>query len=331
MAINFKIAAFKQLGQLFGVPLSDTPGNVLTENAPGTLPSFKPVSGSVPAGADTEVQFNDGGAFGGDPSFLFTKTNKLLAINRLALTAPDDSHALVKFNQTNAPGQQPSIFMDNDGTWHLFSTDFASSFKLNSDDTWQFDGEFSQPINYAAPANIARIAQLRGIDFLSANDDGPGTDDSSPPRFFVISSKPATALAPVASVSFALDGRFWDGAASIQKAIEFGNVVRTTGNPQIWLQQISGGTGHPFMRMFWDQGVTGVISTHELDTYKVSLRAWDVNDAVDREFIALTAGNTPNCKISQPTGGSLIFIPPTSSPGVSGALWNNAGTLTLVP
>jgi hypothetical protein len=81
--------------------------------------------------------------------------------------------------------------------------------------------------------------------------------------------------------------------------------------------------------MFWDQSVTGVISTHELDTYKVSLRAWDVNNAVDREFIALTAGNTPSCTISQPTGGILAIIPPTTDPHVAGAVWNSTGVLVI--
>jgi hypothetical protein len=41
--------------------------------------------GGTPGGADTQVQFNDGGAFGGDASFVFNKTTKLLGAQAIAV------------------------------------------------------------------------------------------------------------------------------------------------------------------------------------------------------------------------------------------------------
>src|SRR5687767_4901933 len=42
-----------------------TSGQVLTSNGAGALPTWQAAAGGSPGGADTQVQFNDGGAFGG--------------------------------------------------------------------------------------------------------------------------------------------------------------------------------------------------------------------------------------------------------------------------
>lgn len=44
---------------------------------------------STPAGSDTEVQFNDGGAFGSDPHFTYDKVNDVLHTHKLAGDATD--------------------------------------------------------------------------------------------------------------------------------------------------------------------------------------------------------------------------------------------------
>lgn len=53
-----------------------------TDNTIGAA-VWSPVSGGggTPGGADTEVQFNDGGAFGGDANFTFDKTDAKVSIN----------------------------------------------------------------------------------------------------------------------------------------------------------------------------------------------------------------------------------------------------------
>ena len=40
----------------------------------------------VPAGSNTEVQFNDGGLFAGDATLNFNKTTKILTAQELAVT-----------------------------------------------------------------------------------------------------------------------------------------------------------------------------------------------------------------------------------------------------
>lgn len=59
------------------------------------------------------------------------------------------------------------------------------------------------------------------------------------------------------------------------------------------------------------------------------IQAYDVNGTTYRTFVTLTNGDVPSCTISQPAGGTLVFIPPTTDPHVVGALWNNTGTLAL--
>lgn len=62
--------------------------------------SFNPFTGNfdyyttgggsgTPGGSDTEVQFNDGGAFGGDPHFTYDKTNDALHVHKIAGDATD--------------------------------------------------------------------------------------------------------------------------------------------------------------------------------------------------------------------------------------------------
>lgn len=57
-----------------------TNGYVLTVT--GGVPSWQPASGGgTPPGSNTEVVFNDGGAFGADPGMVYDKTNNALTIN----------------------------------------------------------------------------------------------------------------------------------------------------------------------------------------------------------------------------------------------------------
>lgn len=46
-------------------------------------------------------------------------------------------------------------------------------------------------------------------------------------------------------------------------------------------------------------------------------------------FATLTSGSTPTAVISQPSGGTLAIVPPSTDPHVVGAIWNNAGTLAI--
>jgi hypothetical protein len=56
-----------------------TPTDVLTVQADGSI-AAAPGGGSMPAGADTQIQFNDADAFGASPDFVWDDTDKILKL-----------------------------------------------------------------------------------------------------------------------------------------------------------------------------------------------------------------------------------------------------------
>jgi hypothetical protein len=58
-------------------------------------------SGGSPGGSDTQVQFNDGGAFGGDADFTWNKTTNLLTLVAAQSGAGTESSAAIRLNQAN--------------------------------------------------------------------------------------------------------------------------------------------------------------------------------------------------------------------------------------
>ena len=55
----------------------------------------------------------------------------------------------------------------------------------------------------------------------------------------------------------------------------------------------------------------------------------DTDTGARAVFVLFTSGSTPTAVISQPAGGTLAIVPPSADPHVVGAIWNNAGTLTI--
>lgn len=172
-------------------------------------------------------------------------------------------------------------------------------------------------------SNMVLLGGAAGGDiFLQGVDAPPGDNDGSPNRFLVVNARQATAMHPVAGASFILQGWFNDGMTTTNKGLEFENKVRTNGNPEFWIEQQSGGTGHPFMRFFWDQSVTGVIATHDQDTWKLALEAYDVNDAVYRNCGQLLAANVPSFSITSANGCTINLT-------ANGTVNLSAATVTL--
>ena len=85
-------------------------GITLTTLNPGANEQLRIAStggGGTPGGADTDVQFNDGGAFGGDGKFTYTKTTGAVAITNGILALGDATH-LGRIYGASSPQPGPS-------------------------------------------------------------------------------------------------------------------------------------------------------------------------------------------------------------------------------
>lgn len=67
----------------YGIALGAS-GTVLTSTGANSAPTFQPAPGGAPGGADTNVQFNDGGAFGGDDALAWNKSTHILFVGNNA-------------------------------------------------------------------------------------------------------------------------------------------------------------------------------------------------------------------------------------------------------
>jgi hypothetical protein len=87
------------------------------------------MSGGTPAGADTEIQFNDGGAFGGDTDFAYFKLLKSLNIgtilsrlswggkNKVNLGGDETDSPAYRVYSVNSARSPSVTFLTQDGTW----------------------------------------------------------------------------------------------------------------------------------------------------------------------------------------------------------------------
>jgi len=103
-----------------------TDGYVLTaDGAGGAAWEAAAGGGGTPGGSDTQVQFNDGGAFGGDSGFTFDKTNNTLGLGGGTITASDPiidmaqtwnngavAFTAIKANVTSTASADASLLMD---------------------------------------------------------------------------------------------------------------------------------------------------------------------------------------------------------------------------
>ena len=85
--VTIKPAAVAGTATVFQLPATNgTSGQYLQTNGSGVT-SWQTVSGGgTPGGADTQVQFNSAGSFGGDAGFIWNNTNKQLSLIDTALT-----------------------------------------------------------------------------------------------------------------------------------------------------------------------------------------------------------------------------------------------------
>lgn len=94
-----------------------TNGHFLKTQGAAANPVWAAVS-ATPAGSDTQVQFNDGGAFGGDAGLVYNKTTDALSINGGIFPVTDDTGAL-----GSATKQWADLFLASGGLIKFASTD----------------------------------------------------------------------------------------------------------------------------------------------------------------------------------------------------------------
>jgi hypothetical protein len=135
----------------------DSTGNLLRAQVNGTTRS---IGATTPGGIDTDVQFNDSGAFGGDAQFTFNKTSGLVTLT----AAASDGSPLASF----LPGAGASFTrINNNGTIVIDSDVATGSFPLliknNGVTLWAF-GFAANLAGSATSAIQTSIYQFIGAD-----------------------------------------------------------------------------------------------------------------------------------------------------------------------
>lgn len=126
---------YKINNSTFGGAGPGTAGQVLTSNGAGMAPSFQAAGGGTPGGMSTQVQFNDGGAFGGDAGLTYDKTMDVLSVGSVLgttiISAPD-----LSASDDLAVGDDVTIGGDLaafNGLSQFFDLDIFGTINLESD------------------------------------------------------------------------------------------------------------------------------------------------------------------------------------------------------
>lgn len=181
---------------------SKGPGTI---NCAGIYVNGTAVSGGSPAGSDTQVQFNDGGAFGGDAGFTYNKTNKAVTLGGATVTA-------------NAP------VLDLTQTWNNAAVEFHA-LKVNVTQTAKLTG------------SLFALFQDGGVDKFGIASTGTGLylpngvlsfgtgKDPTSNRFFSINTSSGLAIRSGAYVGWASNNSDTSGAPDVSIYRDAANVL----------------------------------------------------------------------------------------------------------
>lgn len=166
---------------LWTLPSADgTSGQALVTNGTGTL-SWASVAG-IPGGSTTQVQFNDGGVFGGDADFTYNKTTNILTAaggfssagtyNNVTITAPASSATLTIANTKTFTVSNTLTLQGTDSTTMTFPGSSTTLAGLGIAQT------FTQDQTIAGNLTLNAQGDLRFADSDSSNwvaFQGPAT------------------------------------------------------------------------------------------------------------------------------------------------------------
>lgn len=156
---------------------------------------------------------------------------------------------------TGTPGGSDTYVQFNDGGVFNGTSDFTFN---KTTGVVSFIKQIAFPTLVAG--DLAHMVYLGGVAatdlFLTGHDGQPGTGDDDQGRWLWVLARNATALKPVSGCSAILYGYFYTGGASVVRAIEIENKVKTTGVAELWFEHVQeiGGTtyANPYMRSYYN-------------------------------------------------------------------------------
>lgn len=147
------------------VVAAGTATHVLTSNGAGAAPTFQAGGGGggTPGGADTQVQFNDGGAFNGESTFAYNKTTNTASVTAIKSATIDTNNALqqLKLNGTtiSAEGSDTNInvSLTPKGTGAVVVNGNISATNLSGTNTGD---EVAASVTVAGVSELATTAEI---------------------------------------------------------------------------------------------------------------------------------------------------------------------------
>ena len=124
--------------------------NIKTINSTSLLGSGDITVGGTPGGSDTQVQFNDGGSFGGDAGLTYNKTTKALTIGSGTDVVPVNIGSYAKVESKLNPDTEQScsltstqsvdIQLGSDGYFNIYDTAGNAIFSIGDSAGLMVDG-----------------------------------------------------------------------------------------------------------------------------------------------------------------------------------------------
>jgi len=147
-----------------GVPVGGTTGQALIKSSNTDYATEWGTVASSPGGSDTQVQFNDGGSFGGDAGLTFNKTSKSITLGGATVTtsspvidaaqtwnAVGTTFTGLKFNATDTASASGSLLMD-------LQVGGASRLNVTKAGAVTASGQFNSATGFRSSANSGGIS-----------------------------------------------------------------------------------------------------------------------------------------------------------------------------
>lgn len=158
----------------------DSTANEMTARINGANVALGAGGAGTPGGSDTQVQFNDGGAFGGDAGMVWNKTDNILTVTgtgtangQIKLT---DATTTLKVNITSSV-----VYDSTGGNGHIFSTAGTGKWQIDNNGHLTPVGDGLRVLGEAISPNRIKYIALGGandtthIDVSGSSITGSGT------------------------------------------------------------------------------------------------------------------------------------------------------------